>query len=46
MNDVVKYEKIVDEKVLKCFYSICKYYNKDIKTINEFTNIYRKLSEK
>ena len=46
MKDVVKYEKIVDEKVLKCFCSICKYYNRDIKIINEFTNIYKNIGEK
>ena len=27
MRDVVKFEKIVDEKVLKCYYNICRYYN-------------------
>ena len=39
MKDVVKYEKIVDEIVLKCYYNICKYYNKDIKIIEIFFNM-------
>ena len=36
MNDVVKYEKIVDEKVLKSFCSICKYYDSNIELIDEY----------
>lgn len=36
MRDVVKYEKIVDEKVLKCYYNICRYYNIEEKIIGKF----------
>ena len=39
MRDVVKYKKIVDEIVLKCYYNICKYYNQDITLIEIFLNI-------
>lgn len=39
MRDVIKYEKIVDEKVLKCYYNICRYYNKDIELIGIFLNM-------
>ena len=38
MRDVVKYEKIVDENVLKCYYNICKYYKKDVELIRMFLN--------
>ena len=37
--------KNIDEIVLKCYYSICKYFKKDIKVIKEFTNIYFKRGE-
>lgn len=37
--------KNIDETVLKCYYSMCKYFKKDIKVIKKFTNIYFKKSE-
>lgn len=39
MRDVVKYEENVDEIVLKCYYNICKYYNKDIELIKLYLKI-------
>ena len=36
VEDVVKNERTIDEKVLKCYYNICRYYNKDIKIINKY----------
>lgn len=35
-KDVVLNEEIIDEKVLKCYYNICRYYNKDVKIIEEY----------
>lgn len=35
-KNVVKEEKMIDEKVLECYYNICRYYNKDIKIINKY----------
>lgn len=39
MKNVEKNKKIVDEKILKCYYNICKYYNKDCNLIVKFINI-------
>ena len=39
MKNVEKNKKIVDEKILKCYYNICKYYNKDYNLILKFINI-------
>ena len=39
MRDVERCEKIVDEIVLKCYYNICKYYNKDIELIRLYLKI-------
>ena len=42
MNDVVVDETFyIDEKVLKSFYSICKYYDSNIELIDEYikTNV-------
>ena len=36
MKNVAKYEKIVDEKVLKCYYNICRYYDIEKKIVNKF----------
>lgn len=38
MKDVVEDKKIVDKKVLRCYYNICKYYNQNIKLIEIFLN--------
>ena len=43
MKNVEKNKKTVDEKYLKCYYNICKYYNKDYNLIEKF--ISRKLSK-
>lgn len=45
VEDVEKNEKDIDEIVLKCYYSMCKYFKKDIKVIKKFTNIYFKRGE-
>lgn len=36
VEDVVKNERIIDEKVLKCYYNICRYYNKEDTLIRDF----------
>ena len=36
VKDEVKNERTIDEKVLKCYYSICKYYNKDIRLVYKY----------
>lgn len=36
VENVVKNERTIDEKVLKCYYSICKYYNKDIRLVYKY----------
>lgn len=38
MKDVVLNEEVADEKVLKCYYNICRYYKKDKKIIEEYMN--------
>lgn len=43
-KDIVKDEKRVDKIVLKCYYNICRYYNKKHDVIKEFIKI--KLSKK
>lgn len=36
VEDVVKNERTIDKKVLECYYSICRYYNKDISLIYKY----------
>lgn len=36
LNEVNLKEKDIDKKVLKCYYNICRYYNKDIKIVEEY----------
>ena len=36
VEDVVKNERTIDEKVLKCYYNICRYYNKKDTLIRDF----------
>ncbi len=36
MEDVVEKELVIDEKVLKCYYNICRYYNKESNLIEDF----------
>ena len=35
-KNVVKEEKMIDEKVLECYYNICRYYNKKDTLIRDF----------
>ena len=36
VEDLEKNEKDIDEKVLMCYYNICRYYNKDYNLIKDF----------
>ena len=49
MEDVVEKELMkrrIDEKVLKCYYNICRYYNKDVKIVDKYLQQnWRNLSE-
>lgn len=36
VKDEVKNERTIDEKVLKCYYNICRYYNKEDNLIRDF----------
>lgn len=35
-KDVVLNEEIIDKKVLRCYYNICRYYNKEKKIIEKY----------
>lgn len=40
LNEIIK-EEVVDKEIVNAYYNICKYYNKDTKTIKDFIKIKR-----
>lgn len=36
LKEKLKKEEVINEKIEECYYSICRYYNKDIKIIEEY----------